>query len=299
MTLTSFGTPSRSFQPLWTTVTSNTNAGTHIMGTGFQTYPSYLASPGSQNIKRSHKRKSDENLGQSAPKKPRKGQSLGPGPLLDTTVPNLLPELVSTPSTPTPNSRSWGNEEFPGSHLDVGDPDAEKLNRFFAFLQEKLKWTFGELLYHTSKGKSPGVIRQCGLDGTTLLTSNPKEVKRNSSIIQHFMHGRGMYGPADILNNWMQHPYGADERHSHLMYSTSIPYLEIKPVRPALTAFAAQTVKAKLIHEAESAIKLSSGLHVAVALKQQKQSSEMKLEWPDIGAATTSCPSKACVMPSS
>lgn len=33
-----------------------------------------------------------------------------------------------------------GNEELQG-HLDVGDPDAEKLDCFFAFLQEKLKWT--------------------------------------------------------------------------------------------------------------------------------------------------------------
>ena len=100
------------------------------------------------------------------------------------------------------------------------------------------------------------------------------------------MHCCGTYGPADILNNWMQHPYGADERQSHLMYSTSVPYLEIRPVRPALTAFAAQTVKAKIIHEAESVVKLSSGLHVAVTCKQQKKSLEMRLDWPDIGAAT-------------
>ena len=166
--------------------------------------------------------------------------------------------------SPSPSS----NDELP-AHLDVSDPDAEKLDCFFAFLQEKLKWTFGELLYHSSKGRSPGAKRKLGVDGKTLVTLNPKEVKRNTSIVQHFMHGRGTYGPADILNNWMQHPYGADERHSDLMYSTSVPYLEIKPIRPALTAFAAQTVKAKMIHEAESTVKLSSGLHVAVTPKQQ------------------------------
>jgi hypothetical protein len=132
----------------------------------------------------------------------------------------------------------------PTSNRDeVSDPDAEKLDCFFAFLQETLKWTFGELLYHMSKGKSPGAKRKLGPNEKSFITSNPKEVKRNSSIIQHFMHGRGTYGPADILNNWMQHPYGADERESHLMYSTSVPYLEIRPVRPALTAFAAHMLQ--------------------------------------------------------
>jgi hypothetical protein len=43
------------------------------------------------------------------------------------------------------------------------------------------------------------------------------------------------------------------------MYSTSVSYLKIKPVCPALTAFTVQMVKAKITHEAENAIKLSSG----------------------------------------
>jgi hypothetical protein len=170
--LRSFGTPSYSFQPLWTT--PNANSGTpFIMGTGFQTYPSYLATPGPQiiqtPIKRSHKRKSDENLGHSAPKKPRKGRSL----LLDSMTPNILPEMV----TPSPSNRSLGNEELPNAHLDINDPDTEKLDSFFAFLQEKLKWTFGELLYHSSKGKSPGAKKKLAVDGKAWVTSNPKEVK--------------------------------------------------------------------------------------------------------------------------
>jgi hypothetical protein len=76
--LSSFGTPFRPFQPLWTTPNANPTSGPGtpiIMGTGFQTYPAYLATPSPQNlqtpIKRSHKRKNDENSGQNAPKKPR------------------------------------------------------------------------------------------------------------------------------------------------------------------------------------------------------------------------------------
>ena len=148
-----FRTPSHSFQPLWTT--PNPNPGTPIiMGTGFQTYPAYLATPGPQNlqtpIRRSHKRKSDGNLGQSAPKKPRKGRSLGL--LLDSTTPNLSPAMIS----PSPISRLWRNEEL-SAHLDVSDPDAKKLIVSLLCCKRNSSgvWTFGEFLYHSSKGKSP------------------------------------------------------------------------------------------------------------------------------------------------
>ena len=55
--LLSFGIPSHSFQPLWTT--PNANPGTPIiMGTGFQTYPAYLSIPSPRNLqmpfRRSH-----------------------------------------------------------------------------------------------------------------------------------------------------------------------------------------------------------------------------------------------------
>ena len=85
-------------------------------------------------------------------------------------TPNL-PQLVSP-------SQLWGNEELTGAPLYISDPDAEKLNCFFAFLQDKLKWTFSELLYHSSKGKSPGAKKKLGVDGKTLVTLNPKEVNR-------------------------------------------------------------------------------------------------------------------------
>ena len=57
----------------------------------------------------------------------------------DSTTPNLLPEIV----IPFPSKSSWGNEEIlvRGAHHDISNPDAEKPDCFFAFLQEKLKWT--------------------------------------------------------------------------------------------------------------------------------------------------------------
>ena len=65
------------------------------------------------------------------------------------------------------------------------DTESHKLARFFAFLGDDLKWTYGELLYYTTKGKAPGVLKG---DSET---SNKKDVHRNAAIIQHFMNGNG------------------------------------------------------------------------------------------------------------
>ena len=39
-------------------------------------------------------------------------------------------------------------------------------------------------------------------------STNTKEVQR---IIRHFMTGNGKYGPSQILEKWLKHPYGAYE----------------------------------------------------------------------------------------
>jgi hypothetical protein len=145
-------------------------------------------------------------------------------------------------------------------------------------LQDDLKWTYNELLYYTTMGKGPGAIKD-----KTGKSTNTKVVQRNAAFIQHFMNGNGKYGPSQILDNWLKHPYGAHEHDSQLMHSISEPYLNIKPVRPALTSFAAQLVKKKLVKEAESAIKLSSGLHLSISKKTMATN---LIKWPDVGSAT-------------
>ena len=57
------------------------------------------------------------------------------------------------------------------------------------------------------------------------------------------------------------------------MFNTSVPYSEIKAVRPTLTSFAAQSVKKKLVCKAEDAVQPGSGLHT------------MKSVWSDIGTS--------------
>ena len=96
------------------------------------------------------------------------------------------------------------NKNSGNSSVALSDADNHKLTCFFAFLQDDLEWSYGELLYNMTMGKAPGAIR----DKMGKLT-NTKVVRCNAAVIQHFMNGNGKYGPSQILNNWLKHPYGA------------------------------------------------------------------------------------------
>ncbi|KAF8958799.1 hypothetical protein BDZ97DRAFT_1940816 [Flammula alnicola] len=144
-------------------------------------------------------------------------------------------------------------------------------------------WSYGELLFHTSQDFS-------GYNTTSNqpLPSNSTTIRRATreqmaAVMQHFFNGDGEYTPATILLNWIKHPYGRLQCNSPLMFSTSVPYTSIKPVRPALTSFVAQIVQDKLVSEAEDAIKVSSGLHLSLS---DHKTAAKKLEWTDIGSAT-------------
>ena len=213
---------------------------------------------------RTKKRPNNENPDTPAPKRARKTGG-GTAPWTNPLSTIALSEM---------------NKDSGSSSVALSDADSHKLSRFFAFLQDDLEWTYGELLYYTTMGKAPGAIRdEIGK------STNTKVVQRNAAIIQHFMNGSGKYGPSQILDNWLKHPYGAHERESQLMYSTSEPYTNIKPVRPALTSFAAQLVEKKLVKEAESAIKPSSGLHISFP-KKGKVAPGNLIKWPDVGSTT-------------
>ena len=67
------------------------------------------------------------------------------------------------------------------------------------------------------------------------------------------------------------------------MFSITVPYKDIGPVRPALSSFAAQTTTEKLLEEAEKVIKPGNELHVT--LSNSKQTGK-KIEWTDLGATT-------------
>ena len=99
-----------------------------------------------------------------------------------------------------------------------------------------------------------------------------KDISRTHShaaAVQKFLTGKTDYAPADILAPWFHSPDGRlDETdNSTLVYSVTIPYKNIKPVRACLTSFAVQTIEERLVREATNAVKPSSGLHAVVSHK--------------------------------
>lgn len=72
-----------------------------------------------------------------------------------------------------------------------------------------------------------------------------------------------------------------------LMYSIGTPFQGIRCARPALTAFAVQTVEKKLLREVRDVTKVSSGLHVWTPGRGGKPGS-VRVEWDDLGINTMS-----------
>ncbi|RDB16715.1 hypothetical protein Hypma_002556 [Hypsizygus marmoreus] len=151
----------------------------------------------------------------------------------------------------------------------------DKVELFFVLLETELKWTYGELLYHTMTSRT--TKEKNSVPGTASGNS-----RKHAAVVQHFLNGHGKHAPSDVVKLWMEHPYGRKFKDSPLMFSTTTPYTDIKPVRPALTSFAAQLVEKQLVREVEQAVKPSSGLHLAISTKTIGKT----IGWTDIGATT-------------
>jgi hypothetical protein len=111
------------------------------------------------------------------------------------------------------------------------------------------KWNLPEFLYHTFRYQD----------------ENGKPVHRtteHAAIVSRFLQGRTKYTPSVVLKAWFQGPDGSisqDSVASNLMYSATVPFTEIGPVRAAMTSFAVQIVRCQVVKEAENVIKPSSG----------------------------------------
>ncbi|KII90822.1 hypothetical protein PLICRDRAFT_123648 [Plicaturopsis crispa FD-325 SS-3] len=204
-------------------------------------------------------------------------------------TPQPLPPTPSTPRTASgrksrakkrkqPNENDEPGAGPPWKRTKAELSPAEKLDAFFHLLAE-FKWSLGELLYHTfDSTKANGKVdEETAQPAAAAVAPTATTIRSRAAHIQHFCNGRGGYGAADILRLWLRHPSGRNGRTSELMYSTTIPYTDIPQIRPALTSFAAQQVKKKLIEEADEAIKPSSGLHASKGAG-----------WSDIGGTTWS-----------
>ncbi|KAF9017374.1 hypothetical protein BDZ89DRAFT_1045133 [Hymenopellis radicata] len=106
-------------------------------------------------------------------------------------------------------------------------------------------------------------------------------------MVERFLRGRAKYFPAQIIDFWMRSPdsvLDTDSNEHELMYATADPpgciWTEIKSVRPALTAFAVQTVIREVVRGTEHAVKRSSGLHAALTSKDPTR----RKKWSDFGS---------------
>ena len=177
----------------------------------------------------------------------------------------------STPVTPTPGSnrgRKRKNKEnqlpthIPSKKAKVDLTDLEKVRMFYGFIKGELGWTYGETLCKTSVSLANlNKTHKASLEKRSELKYHATD-NQITSTVQHFFSGKGEYTPAKIISSWYHHPFGRLERESDLMFSITVPYKDIGPVRPALSSFAAQTTAQKLLEEAEKAIKPDNGLHV-------------------------------------
>ncbi|KAJ6602569.1 hypothetical protein DFH09DRAFT_899640 [Mycena vulgaris] len=195
---------------------------------------------------------------------------------------NIAPagSTSSSPSPPDaaepPNKRSRLNSPLPHPGTTSGKrksprTDAQKIELILETIQDQ-GWTLGCFLYN--------IFRTRDIKGNEIHRSST-----HSQMVSIFLAGRAKKTVANIITEWMAHPDGRIPAHSpnlDLMYSTTVPYNDIKPVRAALTAFSTQTIGKKVGDEAENAVKLSSGLHVSIGKKHP----ETKLRREDFGEGT-------------
>ncbi|KAJ7711541.1 hypothetical protein B0H14DRAFT_2645722, partial [Mycena olivaceomarginata] len=149
--------------------------------------------------------------------------------------------------------------------------DAQKIDAILDVIKAQ-NWPFACFLYN--------VFRTKDINGKLVNRS-----QTHGQMVSAFLAGRGKRTVANIVNEWMKDPLGRIPRYSSaesLMFSTTILFTEIGPVRAALTTFSTQTIGKKVGEEAENAVKLTSRLHVSVGVRGP----ETKLHWSDVGANT-------------
>jgi hypothetical protein len=71
------------------------------------------------------------------------------------------------------------------------------------------------------------------------------------------------------------------------MYSTDVPYTDIKAARPALTTFAAQLIEKRLLKEMREVTKSNAGLHVWSPARNGNPGYPL-VKWDDLGVHTVS-----------
>ncbi|KAJ7115602.1 hypothetical protein C8R43DRAFT_1138060 [Mycena crocata] len=130
--------------------------------------------------------------------------------------------------------------------------------------------TLGDFLFHTFAHRDE--------ENTPLHRS-----ARHGIITQRFLAGNTTHTVAEIVEAWITSPDGrgyADQP----MFDMDNPYLTIRPVRQALTGFAAQMSGDYLRTESASRVLPAGGLHTSIVI-QQGPDDPPSTKWTDLGAA--------------
>ncbi|KAJ7752307.1 hypothetical protein B0H16DRAFT_1265379, partial [Mycena metata] len=98
--------------------------------------------------------------------------------------------------------------------------NAQKIELILGTIQTE-NWTLGYFLYQIFRAKDN--------EGGEIHRSST-----HSQMVSIILAGRSNKSVADIIAEWMAHPDGripADSTNSDLLYSTTVPYTDIRPVR--------------------------------------------------------------------
>jgi hypothetical protein len=149
--------------------------------------------------------------------------------------------------------------KLPDSQL----PIAQKLDKVFDYLKT-LEWTTEDFLKHLFAPKTHTSTRS----------------QRHGLIMEQFLSGRDHYTVSKLLESmWIT--FDGAGHHSADMYSVAIPYLEMRPVRAAISLFAAQIVETRLLEEAQVGIDEDNGMHASITSRNEAG----RVEWASIGAS--------------
>jgi hypothetical protein len=142
----------------------------------------------------------------------------------------------------------------------------QKLGLLFDFLAGPgIHWTIGDLMFNLFRLKDDAFSPSA----------------HHGQYINKFLPGKCQHYPGMVLSAWAHSPYGVTAKGSteeKLMFSLDVEYQDVTSIRPALSAFAAQTVKKRLVQEAPE-----NCMHYTVTKSSQEQN---KWEWSDVGLTT-------------
>ncbi|KAJ7108021.1 hypothetical protein C8R43DRAFT_1140157 [Mycena crocata] len=188
----------------------------------------------------------------------------------------MMDTTFETPTFETPASKRKERSSLP---TDTPSPQGQtpkrqkavlgvsgKLNQLFDLLKE-FNWTLGEMMHHLFVHRDS--------EGEKI-----PRTQRHGNLVETYLSGRTTHTISEILDAWLTSPYGRGYS-DQLLFETDTPYHSIRPVRQALTGFAAQSCCDFLESESNTAVAVLRRLWAETVGDDEEQSRELH----DLGSA--------------